>query len=271
MGAGIIVALLVIGAAFWLFSAQPVAAAILYVDSGTVEVDMGRGWVAGTDGMELAEGAKIRTGEGAASVILNEGEVLHLEPGTEATLSEIGDSIRIGQALGETWNKVTRISGVTAYEVETPTTVATVRGTMFFMRAGEVAVEEGEVEVGLANAPTKRIVARSKQKATTKGDDVVVEDYAYDPRAEKFRQIYIMHLKKLREREISRHSSLVAAAKKAYGVTDEQIQQYLDDFDSGRRDVDKVYGQMPAILKKKAERAYRITKAIQQANAAANP
>jgi hypothetical protein len=268
-----ILAVLLITIAFWAFWIPPATAAILYVEEGTVEADTGSGWVAATDEMELEEGAKVRTGAGTASIVLLEGEVMHLEPNSEIALRELGSSrIRISQVLGETWHKVTRISGVSAYEVETPSTVATVRGTEFFVTMDgedEVAVEEGEVETGFVKSPSKKLMLTAKRKARMMStEDIIDSEMSDDPRPAKFKQMYLERLQRMRMREIEKNGALLSMARKTYGVTDESLQQYLDDVDNGRRDEDEAYAQVPSALKKKIERAYQLTKAIKKAKRA---
>jgi len=268
-----IFAVLLVTVAFWAFWIPPATAAILYVEEGAVEADTGNGWAAATDEMELEEGAKVRTGEGTASVVLLEGEVMHMEPHSEIALRELGSSrIRITQILGETWHKVTRISGVSTYKVETPSTVATVRGTEFFVAMGtedEVAVDEGEVETGFVKSPSKKLMLTAKRKARMMAtEDIIDSDMVDDPRPAKFKQMYIERLQRMRMREIKKNGALMSMAKKTYGITDESIQQYLDDVDNGRQDEDATYAKVPDMLKKKVERAYQLTKAIKKAKRA---
>ncbi len=266
-----IVVILLAAGAWWLFSVPAAAAAVLYVDEGTVEVDVGKGWMQGADEMELSQGAKVRTRDGAASVIMLDGEVMSLGPNTEVSLSEVSpQGIIIQQLAGETWHKVTKVSGVPLYEVATPTTVATVRGTEFFVSVGEedeVVVEEGEIEVGFVDTPSKKLHMgpTRKMRMQKQLDKMIEEEWSDDPRAAKFKEKYIKHLKKARMREIKRHDKLMGMAKKQYGITDQQIEQYLSDVDEGKEDEDKAFEQVPAPLKKKAERTYKITKAIKKA------
>jgi hypothetical protein len=268
-GGGALAVVILLAAVFWTLSAPPITAAVLYIDNGVVEVDIGNGWVQGADEMELGEGAKVRTGKGSASVVLQEGEVMSLEPNTEVELSELSkNKISIRQVAGETWNKITKISGITSYEVETPNTVATVRGTEFFLATNvedDLLVEEGEVDFGFIKTPSKKIGVNAKNKAKAKGQDIIEETFTTDPRAAKFKEKYIKHLRQIRMREIKKNKMLLGIAKKQYGVTDDQIQQYLIDADEGRVDIDSDYKQVPGVFKGKIERAYLITKAIRKA------
>src|SRR3990172_6864214 len=117
------VILIILGAVYFLAIAPKAAtAAILYVERGQVEVNTGTGWQTGNDEMELKKGSGVRTADGEATVVLLEGEVMHLEPNTEVKLEQIsGKKIKITQLAGETWNKVTKISGISEFIVETPT------------------------------------------------------------------------------------------------------------------------------------------------------
>jgi hypothetical protein len=268
-GGGALAVVVLLAAVFWTLSAPPITAAVLYIDNGVVEVDIGNGWTPGADEMELGEGAKVRTGEGSASVVLREGEVMSLEPNTEVELSDLSkNKISIRQIAGETWNKITKISGITSYEVETPNTVATVRGTEFFLATNvedDLLVEEGDVEFGFAKTLSKKLVVGAKRKAKAKNQNITEEVFDTDPRLEKFKEKYIKHLRQIRMREIKKNKMLLGIAKKQYGVTDDQIQQYLIDADEGRVDIDVDYKQVPGVFKGKIERAYLITKAIRKA------
>ncbi len=268
-GGGALAVVVLLAGVFWTLSAPPISAAVLYIDNGVVEVDIGNGWVQGADEMELGEGAKVRTGDGSASVVLQEGEVMSLEPNTEVELSELSkNKISIRQIAGETWNKITKISGISSYDVETPNTVATVRGTEFFLATNvedDLLVEEGEVDFGFIKTPSKKIGIKAKNKAKAKGQDITEETFTTDPRAAKFKEKYIKHLKQIRMREIKKNKALLGIAKKQYGVTDDQLQKYLEDADEGRTDIDADYKQVPGVFKGKIERAYLITKAIRKA------
>lgn len=277
---GIIVVVLLAIGAWWVYYVPAPAVAILYIEEGAAEVDLGQGWIAAQDEMELAQGAKVRTGkDGAASVVLLEGEVVHLEPNTEITLSEITDTrMRIKQLAGETWNKITRISGIMTFEVETPNTVATVRGTELMVKVGdeedEVAVGEGEAEVGFVKTPSKKLVVGAMRRVRMQAAlDTITEETlaADDPRLAKFREKYVKHLQRVRLREIRRHKQLLRMAQKRYGVDEEQMNQFLREVDEGKKDEDALYRQLPGVLKKKAERAYKITKAIKKAKQAMRP
>ena len=110
----------------------------LIIESGTVQVKhAGESWISAENGMILYQSDSVKTGDNAsASLILFESSIIRLDSNTEVTLREIiqqeGEtSVKIEQDLGRTWNTVRNISGIDNYEVQTPTTIASVRGTSF--------------------------------------------------------------------------------------------------------------------------------------------
>ncbi len=273
VGIGIAAVVILAVGAYWLFSVPAVSAAVLYVENGTVAVDTGHGWVAGTDEMELPVGAKVRTNpDSTASVILLEGEVVHLEPSTEISIDTVNaDTIHVTQDYGETWNKVTKISGISTFEVETPTTVATVRGTEFFVISNadedDVAVSEGNVEVTLTNASEAKEEVGPMDKMSFKKKNKQIIKSKFDDQAKiaKFQAKYVKHLQHMRAQELKKQHKVVAMAKKMTGTTDAQITQHFEELDDGVKDLDQDYKQVPGMLKAKAERTYKLTQAIRKA------
>jgi hypothetical protein len=96
-------------------------------------------FVSATDGEVLVAGDSIRSGDGARAVLTYfEGSTVSVEPDTELTI-ETASSFTDGstvvvmqQTIGRTWHVVTRlITGNSRYEVRTPASTASVRGTMF--------------------------------------------------------------------------------------------------------------------------------------------
>ncbi len=263
--AGIVV-LVLVAIGYFLLAPSAATAAILYVETGQVDVDTGKGWQAGTDEMELAEGNKVRTGDGEATVVLLEGEVLHLEPNSEVTLSEIGKTIKITQTTGETWNKITKISGIEEYTIETPTTVATVRGTEFMLNEEELAVDDGEVDYGHKGEPGK-IKVRGKKRALAnvmKEEDMPPEMLE---KMKRFPEKYERALKRVRMHEIRKHKGIIMKAAEKKGYTEEQMLQELNEIDEGRKNEEEFYQKVPAMMKPKAKRTYLLTKEIKKAKA----
>jgi FecR protein len=117
------------------------ASTTVTVISGDVQVRHGaNGWfVSATDGEVLSAGDAIRTGDGARAVLTYfEGSTVSVEPKSELvveTASALGDGgtvVVMQQNFGRTWHVVSRlITGSSKYEVRTPASTASVRGTAF--------------------------------------------------------------------------------------------------------------------------------------------
>ena len=109
------------------------------VIDGSVAVSHGAEFVSARVGDLVAAGDTIRTGPGAtAEITYFEGSTVRLEAETELvvqslrTESDGGTVIEVLQRLGRTWHVVTKlIAGSSRYEVRTPASTASVRGTIF--------------------------------------------------------------------------------------------------------------------------------------------
>jgi hypothetical protein len=124
------------------------AATTVTIISGDIQVRHGAGSFApANDGEILTAGDTVRTGEGARAVLTYfEGSTVSLEPNTELTIEDAstltdGSTIVVmRQNLGRTWHVVTKlVTGSSKYEVKTPASTASVRGTTFTV---DVAVED---------------------------------------------------------------------------------------------------------------------------------
>jgi FecR protein len=112
----------------------------LTILSGDVSVRHGSGaFVAAVDGETLGEGDAVRTAADARAILTYfEGSTVTIEPASEIsidnaeTLADGGTVVVMTQALGRTWHVVTKlITGSSKYEVKTPASTASVRGTEF--------------------------------------------------------------------------------------------------------------------------------------------
>ena len=96
-------------------------------------------FVSATDGEVLTAGDTIRTADGARAVLTYfEGSTVSVEPNSELTidaasaLSDGSTVVVMQQNFGRTWHVVTKlITGNSRYEVKTPASTASVRGTAF--------------------------------------------------------------------------------------------------------------------------------------------
>jgi hypothetical protein len=116
------------------------AATTVTVLSGDVQVrHAARSFVSATDGEVLVPGDTIHTGDGArATLTYFEGSTVSIEPNSELTIETASASsdgstiVLMQQNFGRTWHVVTKlITGNSKYEVKTPASTASVRGTAF--------------------------------------------------------------------------------------------------------------------------------------------
>ena len=134
------------------------ASTSLTVLSGDVLVRHGaEDFALASDGEVLNEGDTVRTGSGARAVLTYfEGSTVTLEPDTQltiensATLADGGTVVVMSQAFGRSWHVVTKlITGSSKYDVKTPASTASVRGTEFEVNSDEnattVSTTEGTV------------------------------------------------------------------------------------------------------------------------------
>jgi len=124
------------------------ASTALTVLSGDVLVRHGaEDFALANDGEVLNEGDTVRTGSGARAVLTYfEGSTVTLEPDTQltiensATLADGGTVVVMSQAFGRSWHVVTKlITGSSKYDVKTPASTASVRGTEFEVTSDDSA------------------------------------------------------------------------------------------------------------------------------------
>jgi FecR protein len=115
------------------------AIAIIMAVKGEVDIKKGdAGWASATFGAVLDDGDKIRTADNGflAIVFTDDKSQLKIRPGTEITLNGKRDedfniSKRINLEIGELFADVTKQKG--SLQVATPTSVASVKGTEFWI------------------------------------------------------------------------------------------------------------------------------------------
>src|SRR5205085_9498376 len=150
--------------------AHVTVSAITLVDGPVLVSRGGADFTTAGEGDGLAAGETIRTGPGgAAEITYFEGSSVRLEAETEIVIETLrseadgGTVIGVMQTLGRTWHVVTKlISGSSRYEVRTPTSTASVRGTIFAVdvhvdadgAAATVTTSEGVVVHSATGAAT---------------------------------------------------------------------------------------------------------------------
>lgn len=138
--------------------------ATFHLQEGTVEIQRGGqgGFAAAAEGQTLREGDVIRTGpDGRAEIEYFDGSITRLDYNTTFTIVALEEdtedgstAIEADQSSGGTFSRVVELSGSDSrFETSTPTAVASVRGTDYFMLINDdgtqtIGVIEGLVQVG---------------------------------------------------------------------------------------------------------------------------
>jgi hypothetical protein len=134
--------------------------------SGNVQIKHDGTWEIAKNGTYLFFSDSVKTGDkSSATIILFKSSIVRLDSNTEITIKEIIEgeetSITIEQEAGRTWNTVSKISGIDNYEVQTPTTVASVRGTsfdVFILANGNISITVTNGTVNVTNYKDGKIV-----------------------------------------------------------------------------------------------------------------
>ncbi|ADH98194.1 FecR domain-containing protein [Salisediminibacterium selenitireducens] len=180
---------------FPVFPANPAEAAVseprarLSQVEGDVFVRRGGGLMEydGFNGMGLFDGDEIRTGEdGSLTIAFDSGDDATLGYTTKVmvTAQEEGDGEQSTVKLwtGKIWSKVKRVMNIEdSYDVETPTTVMGVRGTLFYTlhdreeTLSDVTVVDGQVDVGMNRLsdeePDENLIGPLERQSQTGDDD----------------------------------------------------------------------------------------------------
>lgn len=176
--AAVVAVALAAGALVIIFNAGPATAkpfATLEITAGGAEIQRasGGGFRAATDGAGLRPGDTIRTPpDGRATIEYFDGSVTRLDFGTTFTIRRLAsepDGTTVIDAVhttGATFNRVVELTGAQSrFDVETPTAVASVRGTVLFteVRAdggSRIGVIDGEILVTTESGALRLIAGR---------------------------------------------------------------------------------------------------------------
>jgi len=270
IGIILIVVLATAGIGLFVLFSDTTLPAVLKYESGEVYVDNGKGYNQVSSDTNLKLNSKVKTGaDGAATLVLFESSITDVEPNTEISIEKlVQESPKLKQTSGTTWNKFTSLSGMESMEIETPSTVATVRGTGYEVSMDGVKVSDGTVEVR----------AEGETYTLNEEDAVVKEKGKWQKRKltqeemEKMKkklQKSIETLKQLRLAQIEKHKTLYEKAKQIANFTDEKRDRYFNQVDSGKRDPDQDFAMIKDRLPIKhpaLEKIIAISKAIQKEN-----
>lgn len=238
----------------WFTQTSTVVQAQLIIESGTVQVKQdGGSWTFAENGMLLSQSYSVKTGDNtSASIILFESSIIRLDSNTEITLQEMiqqaETSIKIHQDSGRTWNSVLKISGIDDYEVQTPTTIASVRGTAFVVIVESNGTTYYGVSHGVLNVSSVSdgliqgtidvsgnesvivyvdMIGQTLEIEPFDIDDWILENLLMD---DQFKS-------DVKEEIYSRIEPYIPELKETYGVTDEELEVLLDGYLEGYFDL----------------------------------
>jgi hypothetical protein len=137
----------------------------------------------------LKEGDSVKTDfNGEAEILIADGAIIRLAPETELVINKANleslwkQDVNVSLSTGKIWFRIIKIfDDGSSWEVETPTVVATVRGTAFgmeMMEDGELdfLVAESEVFVKEKNEEARQAVVVAGQRMEIGQDFVVKKD-----------------------------------------------------------------------------------------------
>jgi hypothetical protein len=239
----------------WFVQTPDVVKAQLVIDSGTVQVKhSGESWISGESGMLLYQSDLVKTGNDTyASIILFESSIIRLDSNTEITLKEIitdagRTSVTIQQDAGRTWNTVLKVSGIDDYEVQTPTTIASIRGTSFDVyikvdNITDVGVGSGIVIVSkiYKNKIVDSIELKMNQVTSIYGNkfnqilkivEFLIDDWVLKNQQEDQDLKY-----DVKEDLYERIDPYIPEIKERWGVTDEELDVLVEGYINGNFDL----------------------------------
>ncbi|MFH1100736.1 MAG: FecR domain-containing protein [Methanobacteriota archaeon] len=223
----------------------------LIIDSGIVQIKhTGGSWTPAQNNMTLHQSDSIKTGTNAsASVVFFESSTIRLANNTEITLVELFEQegltkVTIQQDEGKTWNTVLKISGIDDYEVQTPTTVASVRGTAFYVNVqttGRTHVGVGHGVVNVSSTKNGQIIHTIQ--VNTNESVIIDPDTIEQPLEIKpfEKDDWILHNQELDDENVNaikqdifaRLQPYIPELKERYGVTDQELDVLIDGYIRG--------------------------------------
>jgi urease gamma subunit len=260
-----------IGAYFY-FTGSSETVAYLNIESGGVQVNPGNGWQSASDQMELKKDYSVKTlDDGQASIVFFESDTMELDPNTEVQIAQlVANQVTIGQKSGQTWNRVNKLTGTREYSVETPNSVATVRGTGFGVNVtengDEIAVDDGTVQCGSRDGKTVKDIIEYR-KCMVKNGQVSEGEVSREQLLIMKKRIgfAINILERLQMREIAKKRFMINILKKRYNFTDDDLKQFIHDVNTGKKDLNELRSKF--VLKSLwVEKIARITGKIVELN-----
>lgn len=256
--------LIIAGFAYTIFSASTITAQ-LHVESGTVKVNDNTI----TDTAKLFKGDVIETTDGTGTIILHETVLVSLQPNTKVTLDDLSaQHPKVTQQKGTTWNKFMQITGMNSFSISTSNSVASVRGTSFVLSDQKIMTSEGMVSY---QTQGQTMDVFEMTVAEKKGTQLIKRGINSEERTvmKKHFERIIKELKQMRTKEIAKHSAILTILKQKFKFDDQQMQEKLDEMDSGKSSIDSMMEKMPFSIPA-VQKIAKMTKEIQKMNSRVN-
>ncbi len=243
----VVILFVAIAGVYGLFSSR--ASAKVLVKSGSVQVDSGSGYESVSNELKLKQDYKVKNIDGDAAIVIFDSIIVDLQKGSEVVVSDlVKDNIKLFQAKGSTWNKFMKLAGIGSFQISTPKSVATVRGTEFGVSEDEVLVADGIVDVSFGSSSVSLFALQKSQIR----DGVVVavgltEEDKLKVLSNMKKMLEVMRY--VREIEIGRHTIIVGIVKKQYGWSDEDVKNKLKELDENNEDLDTLAEKLPFKVK----------------------
>ncbi len=148
---------------------------MLYVEGGDVSyktADMETFQKATTSPVIISNNTHVHTGLGRATILFPNNGSVALDHYTELLVTYDGSHTSLLQTLGTTYHRVEALIGGATYEVETPGTLAAVRGTKFAvkydkkLKTTKIAVTEHQVEVSKLKSDAASTTQETVERVT---------------------------------------------------------------------------------------------------------
>lgn len=247
----IVLAVIVIGIVAFVYTTfgDNTTPAELTVESGTVQLNGNP--VSGTSLLKLND--EVKTINGEATVTLYDSVVVTLEPNSDVVISDLTESYpKVKEVSGSVWTKFADVVGVKNFDVETPTTVATVRGTEFGVSSNgnDSSVEVGEGNVDVTSDGKTNNVKELQELVKKNGIDAVLSDLTPEQKRIILSRMErtLMKMKALRANRILNNKRLMSLIQRFAKADDSTVRQTLDDIDAGRTDDEALFAKAPIKL-----------------------
>jgi len=222
----------------------------LVIVSGTAQIKhSGESWIFAQNGTLLEQSDSVKTGENSsAMIIFFKSSIIRLDSNTEVMLEELLEqegetSIKILQDAGRTWNTVSKISGIDNYDVQTPTAIASIRGTSFDVNhysngTTVISMDNGNSNVSRTEIDNVDIIEVNENESVTiypndTGQVLEKKPFVKDDWILTNRQKDDRFLDNVKDDLFERIEQYIPELKQRYGVTEEELDALMEGYIRG--------------------------------------